>query len=130
VSETEDSGELEAAARALAGALRHETALARRGALAALEAAGRDKLARFEQFVTAARGRGPEPASAAERAAFAELLAMADENALILEAVRMTLADIAGRLRAALAAGADPGTYGGKRRGPRHTRAARLDATA
>ena len=71
-----------------------------------------------------------EPASAAERAALTELLAMADENALILEAVRMTLADVAGRLRAALGAAADPGTYGGKRRGPRHTRAARLDATA
>jgi hypothetical protein len=130
MSESQEALALAAAARALAAALRQETALARSGALAALEAAGRDKLARFEQFAAAARGRGVESASAAERAALTELLAMADENALILEAVRMTLADVAGRLRAALGAAADPGTYGDKQRRPRHTRAARLDATA
>ena len=60
------------------------------------------------------------------------LLAHADENALILEAVTTTLQDLAGKLRRAAAAVADPGTYtlpGNTARGPaRHVLAARVNA--
>ena len=122
------------AARRLAASLQKETELARSGALGDLAAAAAAKLGALGQFTEAcaARGRTP-PATAQERAELHLLLAVADENALILEAVSSTLQDLATKVRAAAATAADPGTYSpsgslsGQR--ARHVMAARVDAS-
>jgi uncharacterized protein involved in exopolysaccharide biosynthesis len=123
------------AARRMAASLQKETELARLGALGDLATAAEAKKAAFRQFAQtcAERGRTP-PASDMERAELRLLLAAADENALILEAVSSTLQDLARRVRAAAATIADPGTYTlpGRpvRRGDRHVLAARVNAMA
>ncbi len=122
------------AARQMAESLQNETALARLGALGDLAAAAAAKQAAFQEFAQAcaARGRVP-PATDAERAALRRLLALADENALILEAVSNTLQDLARKVRAAAVTLADPGTYTvpGRigRRFNRHVLAAQINAT-
>jgi hypothetical protein len=100
------------AARRMAKSLQKETDCARMGSLVDLAEAAEAKKAALQEFTLAcgARGRIP-PATTAERAELRRLLAHADENALILEAVSATLQDLSGKLRSAAAAVADPGTY-------------------
>lgn len=100
------------AARRMAESLRKETELAGMGVLGDLADAAEAKKLALLEFTAAcsARGRTP-PASAAERAELRRLLAVADENALILEAVSSTLQDLARKIRSAAATLADPGTY-------------------
>jgi hypothetical protein len=121
-------------ARRMAKSLQKETALARMGSLGDLaEAAEAKKLALLEfSEACAARGRTP-PATASERDELRGLLAHADENALILEAVSATLQDLARNLRSAATAVADPGTYTvlgrSARRTGRHVLAACVNAS-
>ena len=100
------------AARRMAKSLQKETALARMGSLADLAEAAEAKKLALEEFsaACAARGHTP-PATVTERTELRRLLAHADENALILEAVRSTIQHLAGNLRSAAGAIADPGTY-------------------
>jgi hypothetical protein len=132
---TQRASSLVQAARRLASSLQRETGLARTGAVADLLNAAEMKRAAFASFseICAARG-SHRSASHAEREALRDLLLAADENALILDAVRATLEDMAGKLRSALRSVADPGTYGPtSRRGrtaTRHVLAARVDASA
>jgi hypothetical protein len=122
------------AARRMADSLQKETALARLGALGDLAAAAEAKKTALLEFTEAcsARGRTPPP-SEAERAELRQLLAAADENAIILEAVSSTLQDLARKIRAAAATIADPGIYSppGRpaKRQYRHVLAARVNAT-
>ena len=121
---------LSGAARKLSQALRRETGLARSGALPELAAAAEAKEAAFRLFLAARDARSETaPVEQTERAAVRDLLDAADENALVLEAVRATLDDVAEKLRRALSSAADPGLYGPTGRGPRHTLAAQVDAT-
>jgi ferric-dicitrate binding protein FerR (iron transport regulator) len=114
--------------------LQKETTLAQLGALGDLAAAADAKRTALRQFIEACamRGRTP-PATDSERAELRRLLAAADENALILEAVSSTLRDLARKVRAAAATIADPGIYTlpGRpaRRSERHVLAARINAT-
>jgi hypothetical protein len=121
-----------AAARTLTTALQRETVLARSGTLADLAAAAEAKQAAFRQLnlSCASDGGAPCPPSAAEREAFAGLLAAARENAVVLEAVRVTLDDFAERLRKLMVSVADPGVYSPSGRSARHVLAARINACA
>jgi hypothetical protein len=121
-----------AAARTLTTALKRETALARSGTLADLAAAAEAKQAAFRQLnlSCASDGGAPCPPSAAEREAFAGLLAAARENTMVLEAVRITLDDFAERLRKLMVSVADPGVYSPSGRSARHVLAARINACA
>ena len=118
----------------LSRALADETALARAGALPALAAAGLAKREAFDAFLQARAALPVPPVSV--RTALQALIAAADENALVLEAVGATLEHTANRLRRILSARADPGIYSptgpGSRHlkgpGPRHLLAAQLDA--
>ena len=106
------SASLIPAARRMAKSLQKETDCARLGSLADLAAAAEAKNAAFQEFAIACAARGiTSPATPAERTELRRLLAHADENALILEAVSATLQDLSGKLRSAAAAVADPGTY-------------------
>lgn len=121
------------AARRMGKSLQKETDCARMGSLAELaEAAEAKKIALHEFTVAcAARGQTP-PATATEQAELRRLLAFADENALILEAVNNTLQDLEGKLRRAASAVADPGTYNApgrtSKRSGRHVLAACVNA--
>jgi hypothetical protein len=100
------------AARRMAKSLQKETDCARMGSLGDLAEAVEAKKIAFQEFTLACAARGQTPlANAAERAELRRLLARADENSLILEAVSATLQDLAGKVRNAAAAVADPGTY-------------------
>ncbi|CAH2605610.1 conserved protein of unknown function (plasmid) [Rhodovastum atsumiense] len=116
----------QAAAR-LTRALEQETALAHAGALRELAAAAEAKQAAFAVFLRSHDATSPDLAPVA-RAALRELMAAADENAIVLEAVKTTLEHTAGVLRTALSSAADPGIYGPNGQRPRHVLAARLDA--
>lgn len=117
------------AAERLCAVLERETALARAGGLGAFAEAIRDKRAALAEFVAATEQakQSPGPASAADRESLHRLTAIADENALVLDAMRSTIDDMATRLRKALTSASDPGTYGPSGKGPRHALAARLD---
>ncbi len=118
------------AARLMIDALRNETALARMGALKDLAKAASAKEAALRTFTEACAARGQTPpANDRERAELRRLLATADENALILEAVSRTLRDLAAKIRAAATSALDPGTYSPTGPGNRHVRAARVDAS-
>src|SRR5580658_3266282 len=110
------------AARQMAKSLQKETDCARTGSLGDLAEAVEAKKTAFQEFSLActARGRTP-PATAAERLELRRLLAHADENALILEAVSATLQDLAGKVRSAASELADPGTYSMPGRSPRRS---------
>ena len=115
------------AAQQLQAVLNQETAAARRASLPELTElmeAKRDALAELE-------AAGPA-ATAAERDALRAMLAVAEENALVLGAVAGAMEAVQDRLRTELAAAADPGTYqgaGGPRRPLRHTLAASVNRT-
>jgi hypothetical protein len=114
----------------MAVSLLKETALARLGALGDLSAAAEAKSVALRDFTDACTARGhTPPATDQERAELRRLLAVADENALILEAVSSTLQDLATKVRAAAATAADPGTYTLAGRRGRHVLAARVDAS-
>jgi hypothetical protein len=118
----------------MAKTLQKETDCARMGSLDELAEAAEAKKGALQEFTLAcaARGRIP-PATPAESAELRRLLARADENALILEAVSSTLQDLSGKLRSAAAAVNDPGTYtvSGRlpRRSGRHVLAACVNAS-
>ena len=121
------------AARRMAKSLQNETDCARMGTLGELAAAVEAKKNAFQEFTQACMTRGQAPpATAAERTELRRLLARADENALILEAVSATLQDLAGKIRSAAAELADPGTYTvagrSSRRTLRHVQAACVNA--
>jgi hypothetical protein len=110
------------AARRMANSLQKETDCARLASLGELAGAAEAKQAALREFTRACAARGQTPpASAAECAELRRLLAHADENALVLEAVSITLQDLAGKLRSAAAAVADPGTYAAPGRTPRRS---------
>ena len=89
------------------------------------------KRAAFAEFSTACQTQGGASASAdADRDALRALLAAADENANVLDAVRSTLERLSESLRAALEATVNPGIYGPAGRRLGHVPAARLDASA
>jgi hypothetical protein len=119
---------LSQAARRLTTAVERETALARTGVLAELARAGEAKRALFIEFSCACREAAVQQPSPLDREALHRLLTAADENMLVLDAVRATLEDAAVKLRAALSSAADPGTYGLTER-RRHVLAAQLDAS-
>lgn len=127
----EPLGVLGKAAERLRLVLEQETALARTGGLGAFADAIREKRAALAAFNDAKtqlqNAEDPVLPSDADRAELQRLMTTADENALVLEAVRNAIDDLAGRLRKALTAGSDPGTYGPTDRRPRHAIAARLD---
>jgi hypothetical protein len=117
-------------ARRMVEALQKETSLARLGALNELASAASDKEAAMRAFAEACAARGDTiSASAGEREELRRVLAAANENALILEAVTSTLGDLAAKVRTAATTALDPGTYSLNGRGRRHVRAARVDAS-
>ena len=119
------------AARHLLAALQRETSVARLGAVTDLAAAAEAKRAAFADFKAASVAYdGQPPGLPAEREALRQLLAAAQENAIVLEAVRQAVEDLPRRLRAAVIAVVDPGTYSLRESGIRHVMAARLDASA
>jgi hypothetical protein len=123
-----------AAARHMAKTLQQETDCARTGSLGDLAEAAAAKQAALQEFTLACAARGRiAPPTAAECAELRRLLAHADENSLILEAVSAMLQDLSGKLRSAAAAAADPGTYSASGRTPRrlarHVLAARVNAS-
>ena len=119
------------AAKRLRAALHHETELAMCGAVTELAEAAEAKRAAFAEFSTACQTQGGASASAdADRDALRALLAAADENANVLDAVRSTLERLSESLRAALEATVNPGIYGPAGRRLGHVPAARLDASA
>jgi hypothetical protein len=67
---------------------------------------------------------------ATEREVLRQVLAAADENALVLTAVRQAVEDLPRRLRAAVTAATDPGTYSIHGSRARHVLAARISASA
>ena len=118
-------------ARRLLASLRRETAVARLGAVADVSAAAAAKRAAFTDFATACAARDPQvPARAGEREALRQLLFAANENALVLDAVRQAVEDLPRRLRAAVLAVVDPGTYTLHGSGARHVLATRVNASA
>jgi hypothetical protein len=101
------------------------------GAVTELAEAAEAKRAAFAEFSTACQTQGGASASAdADRDALRALLAAADENANVLDAVRSTLERLSESLRAALEATVNPGIYGPAGRRLGHVPAARLDASA
>lgn len=112
---------------ALARALRRESVLARSGAIPDLLAAAAAKQAAFAAF----RRAGARPGSAlspAEIGALRDLIAAADENLLVLEAVCTVFDRFATRVREALCTAADPGVYDATGRARRRVLAARVNA--
>lgn len=130
---------LYSAIRRLTAALEDETRLARVGALAELAAvvsAKAEALAAFRE-VCESEQDGPiptgdpgAPLSARDAEAMRRLLAAAEENAVVLEAVNATLDDVATRLRTLVGGLADPGVYTPGGPAARHVPAARIDARA
>jgi hypothetical protein len=121
---------IQTAKRVLA-TLQRETAVARLGALTDFTAAAEAKRAALADFTAACEARDPRaPALAVEREVLRQVLAAADENALVLAAVRQAVEDLPRRLRAAVTAAIDPGTYSLYGRGARHVLAARINASA
>lgn len=115
----------------LTAAMRQETTLARTGALGQIQQAAAAKQAAFAVFQAECAARDARnPGSEAEQAALRDLLAAANESALVLEAVRGVLDDFITRLKAAVSALADSGTYDPKGQRSRHVQAVRLNANA
>jgi len=118
------------ATRRMAESLQNETTLASLGALGDLAAAAEAKKIALEEFTEACASHGPM--TAGERVELRRLLAAADENAIILEAVSNTLRDLTKKVRAAAATIADPGTYTlpgcAARQPPRHVMSACINA--
>ena len=122
---------LGAATRRLTEALEQETRLARCGALDRLVAAASAKQNAFAAFSDAGGNAAPgETMELADRHAIRDLLLAANENAIVLEAVKSTLDDAAARLRTVLGSMADPGVYSRAGQSVRHVPAARIDAKA
>jgi len=118
------------AARRMTESLQKETALARMGALRDLASAAAEKEAALRVFTEACGARGHTPAATdRERSELRRVLAAADENAVILEAISSTLRDLAAKVRAAATTALDPGTYTPRGRNTRHVRAACVDAS-
>lgn len=125
------SPSLNQVARRLAAVLDRETALARTGAVAELAAVAYAKREAFEAFRQACAARDPARGTTnTERDSLHRVLTAATENALVLEAVRVTLEDMAAKLRTVLRSVADPGTYGLTQRRNRHVLSAHVDASA
>lgn len=120
------------AAHGLTVALEQETRLARAGALDALVEAAAAKQMAFATFRHVCENNAPggEGQTHQERAAIKTLLTSANENAVVLEAVKTTLDEASGKLRSLLSSIADPGTYAPGGRTTRHIPAARIDAQA
>lgn len=115
----------------LTEALRQETMLARTGALAQLRQAALAKQDAFDAFKGACIARDMQAsADPEEQEALRKLLVAANESALVLEAVKGTLDDFVAKLKAAVSALADVGTYGPTVSRSRHVQAVRLDASA
>lgn len=124
---------LTSAAHGLTVALEQETRLARAGALDALVEAAAAKQMAFVTFRHACENKSPsgDGQTRQEKAAIKALLSAANENAVVLEAVKTTLDDASGKLRTLLGSIADPGTYAPAGRSARHhIPAARVDAQA
>ena len=124
---------LAAAAHGLTLALEQETRLARAGALDALVEAAAAKQMAFATFRQVCENKSAPDAGQThqEKAAIKALLTSANENAVVLEAVKTTLDEASGKLRTLLSSIADPGTYGPVGRVARHhIPAARIDAQA
>jgi hypothetical protein len=116
------------AARHLTHVLRREAAAARRAALPDLIALAEEKREAMAALASAGMPEGPS-----DHEAVRELLAAAEENAMVLGAVAGLVGAIETRLREELTAATDPGTYAPKtrlRRPLRHSLAARVDHTA
>jgi hypothetical protein len=119
------------AAKRLRAALQRETELAMRGAVNQLAEAAEAKASAFAEFSAVCQAQGCASANVdSDRDALRALLAAADENANVLDAVRSTLERLSAGLRAALGAMVDPGLYGPAGRRVSHVPAARLDASA
>jgi hypothetical protein len=118
-------------ARRLAVILDRETGLARAGNVAELARVADAKREAFEAFRRVwSEHEAVGHAAATDREALRQLLAAVNENALVLEAVHVTLQDMAARLRTALRSVADPGTYHLRQPHRRHVQAAQIDASA
>ncbi len=119
------------AARRLTEAVEQETRFARAGALADLAAAAAAKKTAFAAFSAA---REPidtcETLDVDDRESLHDLLAAANENAVILDAVKTTLNEAATRLHTILGAMADPGIYSRLGQTSRHVPAMRINAKA
>ncbi len=120
-----------AAARLLVVALKRETTLAHAGALADLAEAASAKRDAYLAFEQMCADMDPADAPAAiGHDVIAQLVAAANENALVLEAVTTVLNSAATRLRTLVGAMADPGTYDLHDRPRRHVIAASVDSCA
>lgn len=120
------------AARHLQSVLVRETAAARRASLAELTALWEEKQDALAALI-ALEPQEEASLGGAARAALRDMLAAAEENALVLGAVAGAMEAVQDRLRQDLTAAADPGTYGearGPRRGLRHSLAATINQTA
>jgi hypothetical protein len=128
---TERKSQLALVTRRLTEAVEQETRLARCGALDRLVSAASAKQTAFAAFSDAGGSIATgETLEAADRRAIHELLIAANENAVVLEAVKSTLDDAATRLRTVLGSLADPGIYSRLGQSARHVPAARIDAKA
>ena len=119
------------AAQRLTEAVEQETRVARAGALVDLASAAWAKQIAFAAFSEVQgeleQAQTLEPS---DRDAIHGLLIAANENSIVLEAVKSTLDDVATRLHAILGSVADPGTYSRIGRTVRHVPATRIDAKA
>jgi hypothetical protein len=117
------------ATRLLAEALRNETNIAREGSFTDLGTAAAAKQSAFGAFLVARAARDRTlPPTDHERAELRRLLADANENAIILEAVMSTVKNFLGKVRSAVTAISDPGTYNLAPR-PKHDARRHLVAT-
>lgn len=128
--EGERLSELGECAVELRDILLRETQLANNGGLNSLSSAVRAKREIWDKFqkLSAKAAADESIPGEADQQALKELIAAANENALILDAVRTTIDDFAGRLKVALTSAADPGLYGPKGKNLRHAMAARFDS--
>jgi hypothetical protein len=128
---TQQKSPLALAAQRLTEAVEQETRVARAGALVDLASAAWAKQIAFAAFNELQDSAVvSETLEQSDRDAIHGLLIAANENSLVLEAVKSTLDDVAARLHAILGSVADPGTYSRIGRSARHVPATRFDARA
>jgi hypothetical protein len=128
---TEQQSQLTVATRRLTDALEQETRLARCGALDRLVSAVSAKQSAFAAFSDAGGGAvAGGTLEASDREAIFDLLIAANENAVVLEAVKFTLDAAAAHLRTVLSSLTDPGIYSRVGQSARHVSAAQIDAKA
>jgi hypothetical protein len=128
---TQKKSPIAIAAQRLTEAVEQETRVARAGVLDDLSMAAAAKKTAFAAFSDLQGNMDVrETLDVEDRKAIHDLLVAANENAVVLTAVKSTLDDAAARLHTLLGAMADPGTYSRLGRPARHVPATRINAKA